>query len=52
MLTANHWTEYGDPNGGVRIRTAGAEVVYNPIGRTISTKQYPQNSQGWWSWVL
>jgi hypothetical protein len=38
MLTANHWTEHRDPNGGVRERTEGAEGVCNPIGRTtIST---------------
>jgi len=27
MLAANHWTEHRDPNGGVRERTEGAEVV-------------------------
>jgi hypothetical protein len=43
MLTANHWTEHGDPSGGVRERTEGAEVVCNPIGRaTISTNQTPR----------
>jgi len=42
MLVANHWTKYGDPNGGVKERTQGAEVVYNPIGRTkIPTNQTP-----------
>ena len=42
MLAANHWTEHGDPNGGVRERTKGAEGVYNPIRRTtISTNQTP-----------
>ena len=42
MLTANHRTEHGDHNGGVRGRTKGAEGVYNPIGSTtISTKQTP-----------
>jgi hypothetical protein len=42
MLTANHWTEHGDPNGGVRERTEGAERVCSPIGRTtISTNQTP-----------
>jgi hypothetical protein len=40
MLTANHQTEYGVPNGGVRGRNEGAEGVCNPIGRkTISTNQ-------------
>ena len=28
MLTANHWTEHRDPNGGVRGRTEGAEGIY------------------------
>jgi len=42
MLAANHQTEDGDPNGGVRKRTEKAEGVCNPIGRTtISTKQTP-----------
>jgi len=34
MLVANLWTEYRDPNGGVRERTEGVEGVCNPIGRT------------------
>jgi hypothetical protein len=34
MLTAKHWTEHGNPNGGVRERIEGAEEVCNPIGRT------------------
>jgi len=45
MLTANHQTEYRDPNGGIRERTEEAEGVCNPIGRTaISTNQNPQRS--------
>jgi len=38
MVTANHWPEQGDPNGGVREKTTeGAEGVRNTIGRpTIS----------------
>jgi hypothetical protein len=45
MITANHWTEHMDPNGGVRERTETAEGVCNPIGRTtITTNQIPQNS--------
>jgi hypothetical protein len=40
MLVAKHQTKHGDPNGGDRGRTEGAEGVYNPIGRTtISTNQ-------------
>jgi len=48
MLAANHWTEHGDPNWGVRERTEGAEGVFNPIRRTtISTNQPdPQSTQG------
>ena len=46
MRIANHGTEHGVPNGGVRERTEGAEGVCNPIGRTtISTNQTPQSSQ-------
>jgi hypothetical protein len=40
MLTANHWTEHGNLNGGARERTEGAEGVSRPIGKTtISTNQ-------------
>jgi hypothetical protein len=47
MLTANHWTEHGDPNGGARERTEGVQGACNPIGRTtISTNHIPQSSQG------
>jgi len=46
MLAVNHQTEYRNPKGGVRKRTEGAEGVCNPIGRTISTNQTPQSSQG------
>jgi hypothetical protein len=46
MLAVNHWTEHGVPNGTVRGRTEGAEGIYNLKGRTISTKQIPQRSQG------
>jgi len=42
ILTANQWTEQGDPTGRVRERTEGAEGVCNPKGRTtISTNQTP-----------
>jgi hypothetical protein len=37
ILTANHPTEPGDPNGRARGRTEGAGGNCNPIGRTIST---------------
>jgi hypothetical protein len=47
MLTGNHQTEHGDPNGGVRGRTEGAEGDCNPIGRTtISTHQTPPELPG------
>jgi hypothetical protein len=37
----------GDPNGGIRGRTDGAEGVCNSIGgTTISANQTPQSSQG------
>jgi hypothetical protein len=46
MLAAKHWPEHGVPNGGVREKIEGAEGVCNPIGRTISTNQRYQSSQG------
>jgi hypothetical protein len=47
MLPANHWTEHGDPSGGVRVRIEGAEGVCKPIGRTtISTNQTPPPPPG------
>jgi len=40
MLAANHWTEKGDADGGVRERTEGAEGVCHTVGRKIvSTNQ-------------
>jgi len=46
MLAANHWTEHGVPNGGIRERIEGAEGVCNPIGRTkISTNQTPSPTE-------
>jgi hypothetical protein len=46
MLADNHWTEHRVPNGGVRVRTEGAEGVCNPIERTkTSTNQtFPEVS--------
>jgi hypothetical protein len=45
ILTDNHQTVYGDPNGEVRRRTEEAKEVCYPIGRTtISTNQIPQSS--------
>jgi hypothetical protein len=42
MLAANHWTELGDLNRGVRERIEGAEGVCNPIGIiAISNNQDP-----------
>jgi hypothetical protein len=47
LLAANHQTEHGDHNRGVRGRTQGVEEVCNLIGvTTISTNQTIQNSQG------
>jgi hypothetical protein len=33
VLKANHWTGHHHPNGRVRRMAAGAEGVYNPIGK-------------------
>jgi len=33
IFKANHWAEYGVPNGGVRNRIGGPKEVSNPIGR-------------------
>jgi hypothetical protein len=39
MLTANHWTEIGDPYGRVRERTEGTvEAGSVPIGRSTVWK--------------
>jgi hypothetical protein len=47
MLTANHLTEHGDINGGIRGRNEGDDGACNPIGRTtISSNQIPQISHG------
>jgi hypothetical protein len=40
-FAANHQTEQGFPNGGIRERNEGSEGVYNPIRTTISTNQKP-----------
>jgi hypothetical protein len=47
MLTANHWTERGVPNRGIRERTEGVEGGLQLHRRTtISTNQSPKSSQG------
>jgi hypothetical protein len=47
MLSANHWTEQGFSNRGVRERTKEPEGLCNPIGRTtISINQTSQSFQG------
>ena len=48
MLTANHWTEHGVPNGGVRERTEGAERGLQPHRKNsnIIINQTLQSSQG------
>jgi len=47
MLTANHWTEHGDPCLGSRGMTEGAEVDCNPTGRTtVSTNHTPPELPG------
>jgi hypothetical protein len=43
IYTTKHWTECGDLNGEVRVRTVRVEGVCNLIGRTtISMNQTPQ----------
>ena len=42
MIRANHWTENGVPNGGVKKRIERAEGVLNPIRTTIPTNQSSQ----------
>jgi hypothetical protein len=39
MLAANHQTEQGNPKGGVRGRTGGAEEVFNPHRKNNNIKQ-------------
>ena len=39
MLTASYWTELGDPNGGVRERTEGAERVCKTHRRNNNINQ-------------
>jgi len=47
MLAANHRTENGVPNGGIRKRTQGAEEVCTHLGRTtISANQTPPELSG------
>jgi hypothetical protein len=46
ILTGNHRTEPGNPNGRDRGRTEEAEGGYNPIRRTISISWTTQSSQG------
>jgi hypothetical protein len=47
ILTANHWTEPGNPNGRVRGRAEGAEGDHNLIGRTTASINWaPQSFQG------
>lgn len=42
MYTAKHWTEPGEPDGEVSVRTIGAERFSNHVGRTtILTNQHP-----------
>jgi hypothetical protein len=46
MLAANHFTEHGVYNRGIREGPEGAEGGYNTIGRTtLSTSQTPLISQ-------
>jgi hypothetical protein len=42
MLVANHSTDHGILNGGVRERTEGAEGVFNPIGKQFQPTRVPR----------
>jgi hypothetical protein len=33
MHSASDWTKWGNPNGGVRKMTKGAEGISNPTGK-------------------
>ena len=47
ILAANHWTEQGDHNEGVKGRTEEAEGICNCVGGTsISNNKTTQSSQG------
>ena len=47
ILAANHWTEQGDHNEGVKGRTEEAEGLCNCVGgTTISNNKTTQSSQG------
>jgi hypothetical protein len=52
ILTANHGTEPGDPNGKVRGRTEGTEEDCNPTGKPTGTK--PPTKEYTWvgPWLL
>jgi hypothetical protein len=41
MFTANHLTEHGDSNGGIK-RTEGTEEVCNPKERTTISTNIPE----------
>jgi hypothetical protein len=41
MFSANHYTECGVPNGGIRESTEGAEVVCNPIEKQQYIPELP-----------
>ena len=46
-LATNYWTGLGVPNGGSGGWSRGAEGVYSPMGRTMtSDTQTPQDSKG------
>jgi len=47
MVAANHWTEQGDSNRGIREKTEGTEGGCNTIGkRAVSTNQTPPDLTG------
>jgi hypothetical protein len=46
MQAAKHWTKHRNTKARASGITDRAEGVCNPIGRTITTNQIPQSSQG------
>jgi hypothetical protein len=48
MLSANHWTELGEPDKEIGERTEGDEGVCSPMEEaTVSTGQTSWSSWGW-----
>jgi hypothetical protein len=46
ILTGNHGSEPGVPNGRARERSEGAEGDFNLLGKTVLANETTQSSQG------